>query len=126
MTIRLSAAYDAYRASLAGKATSAQNGFSVDQQFFIAFARIWGSKDREAALRQDVMTDSRSPDEFRVATGRNLDAWYAAFASNPETSSTSLQQTACASGKPLGEWSANRELSGFDGEISPGKSASRP
>jgi len=76
----ISAAYDAYRASIAGsKVASAQNGFSLDQQFFIAFAQIWDSKEREAALRQDVMTDSHSPDEFRVATVRNLDAWYAAF-----------------------------------------------
>jgi putative endopeptidase len=75
----ISASYDAYRASVAGEATSAQNGFTGDQQFFIAFAQIWGSKEREATLRRDVMTDSHSPDEFRVATVRNLDAWYAAF-----------------------------------------------
>ena len=79
----ISASYDAYRAFIAGEATSAQNGFTGDQQFFIAFAQIWGSKEREAALRQDVMTDSHSLDEFRVATVRNLDAWYAAFVVQP-------------------------------------------
>ena len=37
-----------------------------------------GSKERDAALRQQVMTDSHSPGQFRAATVRNIDAWYAA------------------------------------------------
>jgi putative endopeptidase len=79
----LSAAYDAYRASLAGKAAPVQNGFSSDQQFFIAVGQSWAIKEREAALRQDVMTDVHPPDEYRVDTVRNLDAWYAAFDVQP-------------------------------------------
>jgi len=75
----ISAAYDGYHASLAGKAAPPDKGFSGDQQFFIAFGQNWGSKEREAALREEVMTDSHSPDEFRAATVRNIDAWYAAF-----------------------------------------------
>jgi len=79
----ISAAYDGYRASLAGKPAPTDNGFSSDQQFFIAFGQNWGSKQREAALRQSVMTDEHSPDEFRAATVRNIDAWYAAFDVQP-------------------------------------------
>ena len=79
----LSAAYDGYRASLAGKSAPTQDGFSGDQQFFIAFGQNWGSKAREAALRQQVMTDGHSPGEFRAATVRNNDAWYAAFHVQP-------------------------------------------
>lgn len=75
----IAAAYDGYRASLAGKTAPAQDGFSGDQQFFIAFGQNWGSKGREAALRQQVMTDPHAPDQFRAATVRNIDAWYAAF-----------------------------------------------
>jgi putative endopeptidase len=75
----ISAAYDGYRASLEGKPAPVQDGFSGDQQFFIAFAQNWGSKTREASLRQQVMTDPHSPGEFRSATVRNLDAWYPAF-----------------------------------------------
>jgi putative endopeptidase len=75
----ISAAYDGYHASLAGTAAPVQNGFSGDQQFFIAFGQNWRSKEREAALRQGVMTDGHSPDEFRAATVRNIDAWYSAF-----------------------------------------------
>jgi putative endopeptidase len=79
----ISAAYDGYKASLAGNAVPAQDGFSGDQQFFIAFGQNWGSKTREAALRQDVMTDSHAPAEYRAAEVRNIDAWYDAFHVKP-------------------------------------------
>jgi endothelin-converting enzyme/putative endopeptidase len=75
----LDAAYDGYRASLSGKDAPVQDGFSGDQQFFIAFAQAWGEKPRDAALRQQVMTDPHSPGEYRADTVRNLDAWYPAF-----------------------------------------------
>jgi endothelin-converting enzyme/putative endopeptidase len=75
----ISAAYDGYRASLAGKTAPPQDGFNGDQQFFIAFGQNWGSKTREAALRDQVMTDPHAPDEYRAATVRNIDAWYAAL-----------------------------------------------
>ncbi|MGO9089005.1 MAG: M13 family metallopeptidase [Candidatus Sulfotelmatobacter sp.] len=75
----ISAAYDGYKASLAGKAVPMQDGFSGDQQFFIAFGQNWGAKTREAALRQQVMTDEHAPGEYRAATVRNIDAWYTAF-----------------------------------------------
>ena len=75
----ISAAYDGYKASLSGKTAPAQDGFSGDQQFFIAFGQNWGTKDREAALRQQVMTDEHSPGMYRAAEVRNIDAWYAAF-----------------------------------------------
>jgi putative endopeptidase len=79
----ISAAYDGYRISLAGKPAPTQDGFSGDQQFFIAFAQNWASKSREASLRQQVMTDPHSPGEFRAATVRNIDAWYPAFDVQP-------------------------------------------
>jgi putative endopeptidase len=79
----ISAAYDGYKASLAGKTVPAQDGFSGDQQFFIAFGQNWGSKMREAALRQDVMTDPHAPSEYRAAEVRNIDAWYDAFHVQP-------------------------------------------
>jgi putative endopeptidase len=57
----LSAAYDGYRASLAGETAPTQDGFSGDQQFFMAFGQNWGSKAREAALRQQVMHTEEPP-----------------------------------------------------------------
>lgn len=79
----LADAYDGYQASLGGKSAPIVNGFSGDQQFFIAFAQAWGVKAREAALRQRVMTDPHAPPEYRADTIRNLDAWYAAFDVKP-------------------------------------------
>jgi endothelin-converting enzyme/putative endopeptidase len=79
----ISAAYDGYQASLAGKPAPTQDGFSGDQQFFIAFAQNWGSKTREAALRQQVMTNPHAPAQYRADTVRNIDAWYAAFNVQP-------------------------------------------
>ena len=79
----ISAAYDGYHASLAGKTAPAQDGFSGDQQFFIAFGQNYASKIREASLRQQVAVDSHSPGEYRADTVRNIDAWYAAFDVQP-------------------------------------------
>jgi putative endopeptidase len=79
----LTAAYDAYGASLAGKAAPVQNALSGDQQFFLSFAQNWASKSSEAFLREQMMTDTHSPDQFRPVTVRNLDAWYAAFDVKP-------------------------------------------
>jgi predicted metalloendopeptidase len=79
----ISAVYDAYRATLAGKAAPVENGLSGDQQFFLGFAQRWASKSTEASLREQMMTDTHAPDEFRPATVRNLDAWYAAFDVKP-------------------------------------------
>jgi predicted metalloendopeptidase len=79
----LAASYDAYRLSLGGKPAPVVAGFTGDQQFFIAFAQSWRSKSREPSMRLQVINDSHSPDEFRTATVRNLDPWYAAFDVKP-------------------------------------------
>ena len=79
----LAAAYDGYRASLAGNTAPAQDGYSGDQQFFIAFGQNWASKAREARLRQQVLTDPHAPAKFRADTVRNIDAWYATFDVQP-------------------------------------------
>ncbi len=77
----LSAAYDGYKAS--GQVAPTVDGYNSDQQFFIAFGQNWGEKVREAALRQQVMTDPHSPGEYRADTVRNIDAWYSAFDVKP-------------------------------------------
>ncbi len=79
----ISASYDGYHASLAGKEAPVQDGFSGDQQFFIAFGQDYRAKSREAALRQQVAVDSHSPAQFRADTVRNIDAWYAVFDVKP-------------------------------------------
>ena len=77
----LSAAYDGYKAS--GQVAPTVDGYTSDQQFFLAFGQNWGEKSREAALRQQVMTDEHSPGEYRADTARNIDAWYDAFDVKP-------------------------------------------
>jgi putative endopeptidase len=94
----ISAAYDGYHAALGGKAAPVQDRFNGDQQFFIAFGQNWGSKSREAALRQQVMTDPHAPPEYRAATVRNIDAWYGAF------SVTAAEKLYLAPGKRVRIW----------------------
>jgi len=75
----LAAAFDAYRASVAGKGLSIEALLQQDRQFFIGFARSWRSKLSDEALRKLIATDNHAPDGLRIATVRNLDAWYEAF-----------------------------------------------
>jgi putative endopeptidase len=75
----LTAAYEAYHASLNGKEAPVIGGLTGDQRFFLAFAQGWRSKAREQQLRARVATDSHAPARWRVFTVRNLDAWYPAF-----------------------------------------------
>ncbi len=75
----LSAAYDAWRASLGGAVPPTQDGFTGDQQFFLAFAQTWQTKMREATERTRLRVDTHAPPHYRVFTVRNLDAWYPAF-----------------------------------------------
>ncbi|MGO8757999.1 MAG: M13 family metallopeptidase [Terracidiphilus sp.] len=79
----VAAAYDAYRASLHGVEAPAVASFTGDQQFFISFGQNWGSKARESALRNQVMTDPHAPAQYRADIVRNSDAWYKAFDVQP-------------------------------------------
>lgn len=79
----LNAAYDAYRMANGGHEGPDMQGFTGDQQFFLAFAQSWRTKIREAALRQRVITDGHAPPEYRAQTVRNLDPWYPAFDVKP-------------------------------------------
>jgi predicted metalloendopeptidase len=80
----LAAAYDGWRASLAGGAAPTVDGLSGDQQFFVSFAQTWQSKMREPAMRRRVLTDGHAPAQYRALTLRNLDAWYGAFGVKPD------------------------------------------
>ena len=79
----LAAAYDAYKMSLQGKSAPREGGLTDDQMFFLAFSQSWAYKLRDAAMRQEVLTDGHSPGPYRALAVRNLDAWYAAFDIKP-------------------------------------------
>ena len=80
----LAASYDAYRASLKGRAAPAMGGFTGDQRFFIAFAQSWATKMRDETMRARLATDGHAPGMYRALTVRNIDAWYTAFGVKPE------------------------------------------
>ena len=75
----LAAAYDAWKSSLGGKPAPAYKQFTGEQEFFISFGQSWRTKERDESLRAQITTDGHAPDQYRAATVRNEDAWYAAF-----------------------------------------------
>jgi predicted metalloendopeptidase len=77
-------AYRAYRKSLNGREALVIGGFTGDQRFFMGWAQVWRTLTREDALRQQIMTDSHSPGEYRVnGVLRNIPEFYAAFNVKP-------------------------------------------
>ncbi|HEX4156325.1 MAG TPA: M13 family metallopeptidase [Acidobacteriaceae bacterium] len=79
----VNASLDAWRAAEAGKTPPKFGGYTGEQQFFIAFAQVWATKTRDAALRRQLLTDPHAPGEIRALTVRNLDAWYKDFNVQP-------------------------------------------
>jgi len=80
----LSMAYRAYKIHLNGKEAPVIDGLTGDQRFFLAWAQVWRSKLRDAALRQRLQTDPHSPEQFRTnGVVRNFDEWYKAFNVKP-------------------------------------------
>jgi predicted metalloendopeptidase len=79
----LAAAFDAYRLTLGDRDDDTASVRESDRQFFIGFARSWRSKIREDALRKQVATNDHAPESYRIATVRNIDAWYEAFDVRP-------------------------------------------
>jgi putative endopeptidase len=76
------AAYQRYQAKH-GKAPVI-NGMTGEQRFFLAYAQAYQTKRREGFLRQMILTDPHSPDQYRVnGIVRNVDAWYDAFGVKP-------------------------------------------
>jgi len=79
----LATAYDAWKAPLGGAPAPVVDGLTGDQQFFLGYAQAEQIKEREASLRNQILTDGHSPSRYRVLTVRNLDPWYAAFDVKP-------------------------------------------
>ncbi len=79
----LAIAYDAYKISLKGKPAPVIGGFTGDQRFFLGFGQVWQNKSREAAIRQQILTDPHTPGAWRPYVVRNHDDWYKAFGVKP-------------------------------------------
>jgi len=60
------------------------DGMTGDQRFFLAYAQAWQGKRRDEAVRQQLLSDPHSPDEYRVnGIVRNFEPWYRAFGVKP-------------------------------------------
>jgi putative endopeptidase len=80
----LSVSLAAYKLSLGNQPAPVLANLTGDQRFFLSWAQVWRTQAREQALRNQVLTDSHSPPEFRVnGTVRNMSAWYEAFDVKP-------------------------------------------
>jgi putative endopeptidase len=60
------------------------DGLTGDQRFLIAYGYSWETKQREGAVRAQLLTNEHSPAKYRVnGVVRNVDAWYKAFNVQP-------------------------------------------
>ena len=80
----LSASLDGWRASLRGRKAPVIDGLTGEQRFFLAYAQTRQLATRDAALRQQILTDGHAPAMYRAEAVRNIDAWYDAFAVTPD------------------------------------------
>jgi putative endopeptidase len=92
----LKLAFAAYRALRAdqGPARTAE-GYTEDQQFFLAHAQAWCSKARPERERLQVQTDPHSPARFRVnGPVANLPEFAAAWQCKPGAPLAPLERCA--------------------------------
>jgi len=80
-------AFAAYRAMRRDAAkVYVADGFTEDQQFFLAMGQVWCSRDRPAEVQRQLIGDVHAPPKFRVyGSLRNLPAFTEAFACAPGT-----------------------------------------
>ncbi len=76
----LTVAYNAYHRSLNGKEPPVIDGFTGDQRFFLAFARVWADQSRPEQERLQLATDPHPLSKYRAnATLQNFPAFHKAF-----------------------------------------------
>jgi putative endopeptidase len=78
----LASAFDAYRLSLGSKVNDKSYLRQQDREFFLGFAQTFRVRFSDAGMRKQLAND-HAPEMYRVATVRNLDAWYGAFDVTP-------------------------------------------
>ena len=80
----LAIAFRAYRLSLKGKRSPVVDGLSGEQRFFMGWAQIWRSKERDEYVRSTLQTSVYLPASLRAnAAASNIDNFYEAFAVKP-------------------------------------------
>jgi putative endopeptidase len=73
-----------YHLSLKGKQAPVMDGYTGDQRLYLAYAQAWRGKQTDASMRQRVLSNPHSPNQYRVnGVVRNDDGWYEAFDVKP-------------------------------------------
>ena len=81
----LSLAYRAYKIATAGQDVPVIDGLTGDQRFFLGWAQVWRSQNREENIRQRLRVGPHSIEKYRVnGVVRQMDAWYEAFGVTPD------------------------------------------
>lgn len=76
----LTIAYRAYKRSLQGKEAPVLDGYTGDQRFFLAFARVWAGNQRPESKRLLLNTDPHPLGKFRaIGTLQNMPEFHRAF-----------------------------------------------
>lgn len=74
------AAYHRYLDESSGGEAPVLDGLTGDQRFFLSWAQVWRSLQRDDQLRSQLVTNPHSPAPYRInGVVRNIDAWYEAF-----------------------------------------------
>jgi putative endopeptidase len=81
----VSISFQAFENTLKGKPRPAKiDGFTPEQRFFLAWAQMWRENDRPQALRQRLIVDPHSPNEFRCnGPLSDFPPFYEAFGCKP-------------------------------------------
>ena len=76
----LTIAHQAFLKTAQAKAGKPIDGFTPEQRFFLNWAQIWHASARPEYVRQQVMTDPHSPEQFRTnGPLQNMPEFHAAF-----------------------------------------------
>ncbi len=76
----LNIAYTALQNAMKTKPLSTADGFTPEQRFFLAWARVWAANSTDEYVKYLLTTDVHSPNMARVnAALTHIDAWYTAF-----------------------------------------------
>jgi putative endopeptidase len=80
----LTIAYKAYALARKGATAPVIDGLTGEQRFYIGWAQVWRTKQRDAELARRLATDPHSPPEFRCnGVVRNIPEFYKAFDVKP-------------------------------------------
>lgn len=76
----LAIAWQAWQISLQGREAPVIDDMTGAQRFLFGFGQVWRAKQREASLRQQVLSDPHAPAEYRAnGVVANFEPFYATF-----------------------------------------------